>query len=378
MQEETKKRRKYRHEDVLNLFIKSGGCCTFCKKYLFEEWMTHLDTNIGEKCHIRAFELYGPRGKDKTAKEEEINGYENLVLGCPSCHSGIDKKVIAGIITIEKIKELKKLHEDTIKTVLSSIKNTNHQIVKYCHPIGKTKLTIDDDAVRMSAFDSFRFTEPTIINLSGNELEENDVSASIKNIDSKFNSLILTRLTNNETLNICLYAIAPIYLLIYLGTLLNEKINVIPYILRRNPSRWHFDRDKQNNVSFDVIRPKSISINNKIALSINTTAQINSDRIMKTFKDENIDLWEINASVFDFDNISTEQELQEFAILMKQVFEEIGCIYGKDKTIHLFPATSNAISVSIGRCYSGKSTNKLIIYDSRGNGDIFEKILEIE
>lgn len=378
MQKKIIKRRKYKNEDVLNLFIKAGGCCTFCKKYLFEEWMTHLDTNIGEKCHIRAFELYGPRGKDKLAKEEEINGYENLVLGCPSCHSGIDKKVIAGIITIDKIKELKKRHEDTIKTVLNGIKNTNYQIVKYCHPIGSTKLSIDDDAVRMSAFDSFRFTEPTIINLSGNELDENDVDGSIKNIDKKFNTLIMTRLTNNETLNICLYAIAPIYLLIYLGTLLNEKINVVPYILRRNPSRWNFDRNKQTNVSFAVVKPKSISIDNKIALLINTTARINNDRVIKTFKDENVDLWEINASIFGYDNISTEQELQEFSALMKHVLEEIGYIYGKDKTIHLFPATSNAISVSIGRCYSGKSNNKLIIYDSRGNGDIFEKVLEIK
>lgn len=377
MSEESVKKRKYNQEDVLNLFVRSGGCCTFCKKYLFEEWMTHMDTNIGEKCHIRAFKLYGPRGKDKTATAMEINGYENLVLGCPSCHSGIDKQVIAKIITIDKIKELKNKHEETISLVLNNIKNTNYQIVKFSHPIGKTIIPIDDMSIKLSAFDSFRFTDPNIINLSGNELEEGDVEIAIKNIDSKFNTFILTKLANNENLNICLYAIGPIYLLIYLGTLLNEKINVVPYILRRNPSRWNFDNEKQCKVIFNYIKPENISIENEVALIIKTSANINNDRVKNVFKNRNVDLWEINTSNMMYDAISTEQELQDFSIKLKNVLEEIGFIYGKDKIINLFPATCNAISVAIGRCYSEKTHNKLIVFDSRDNGVTFNKMIEL-
>lgn len=377
MSKDTIKKRKYNQEDVLNLFVRSGGCCTFCKKYLFEEWMTHMDTNIGEKCHIRAFSLYGPRSKDKSAYEDEINGYENLVLGCPTCHSGIDKSLISKVITIEKIKELKNRHEETIRSILNSVKNKTHHIVKYCYPIGKTKVTIDDIAIRQSAFDSLRFTDSNIINLSGNELEEGDVESAIKNLNEKFSALVLTRLSNNEVLNICLYSFAPIYLLIYLGTLLNEKFNVIPFILRRNPSRWNFDNEKPERVTFSSEKPKKIIVNNEVALIINSTAKINDDRVRNTLKDKKVDIWEINSSNMTYDSISTEQELQEFSALFKNVVEEIGLKYGKDKKINLFPATSNAISVAMGRCLSNKSLNKLIVFDSENNGQDFIKKIEI-
>ena len=377
MSKDPSKKRKYNQEDVLNLFIKAGGCCTFCKKYLFEEWMTHMDTNIGEKCHIRAFALYGPRGKDTSAYKDEINGYQNLVLGCPTCHSGIDKSLIAKVITIEKIKELKNRHEETIRTALNSVKNMNHQIVKYCYPIGKTKVAIDDIAIRQSAFDSLKFTESNIINLSGNELEEGEVETAIKNLNEKFNALVLTRLSNNESLNICLYSFAPIYLLIYLGTLLNEKFNVIPFVLRRNPLRWNFDVEKTEQVNFSCEKPKKTIIKNEVALVINSTAKIKNERVKDALKDKKVDIWEINSSNMDYDSISTEQELQEFSALFKNVVEEIGLKYGKDKKINLFPATANAVSTAIGRCLSDKSQNKLVIFDSRNNGQDFIKMLEI-
>ena len=98
------------------LWAKSGNRCSICKVELVQN-EKHAGVNliIGEECHIVSAKEKGPRGNVK----EDLNdfdSFENLLLLCANDHKKIDE--FTDIYTVEKLKSIKKLHENWVKTTL--------------------------------------------------------------------------------------------------------------------------------------------------------------------------------------------------------------------------------------------------------------------
>lgn len=70
-------------------------------------------TNIGQIAHIEGVSAKGPRHNPNLSLEE-IDSYENLILLCCNHHKIIDSKKNLGVYTVEKLKEIKKNHENHI------------------------------------------------------------------------------------------------------------------------------------------------------------------------------------------------------------------------------------------------------------------------
>lgn len=69
------------------LFIATGRRCTMCRRGLDIEGGTQ---HIGEMGHIAPSSPDGPRRE--MARPAEIDGFDNLMLLCPTCHRTIDKE----------------------------------------------------------------------------------------------------------------------------------------------------------------------------------------------------------------------------------------------------------------------------------------------
>jgi hypothetical protein len=92
---------------IKKLYAMSGNECAMpgCDTKLFSESGAFL----GVICHINAKNKNGPRFNPKQSNEER-NGYDNLLILCPSCHKIIDSR--EDLYPAEALKEIKRIHED--------------------------------------------------------------------------------------------------------------------------------------------------------------------------------------------------------------------------------------------------------------------------
>jgi hypothetical protein len=91
---------------IKKLFALSGNICAFpgCKQRIIDEY----GNLIGEICHIEAANLGGERF-NPSQSEHERAAFENLIIFCANHHLVTDN---VSLFTVEKLKEMKKLHEE--------------------------------------------------------------------------------------------------------------------------------------------------------------------------------------------------------------------------------------------------------------------------
>ncbi|PFY80043.1 hypothetical protein [Bacillus toyonensis] len=101
------------------LWGKSANRCALsqCRiELVMDEMSTDNPSIIGEECHIIAKEDDGPRGNSNFPKDKR-DLYDNLVLMCNIHHKIIDDQ--EQLYTVEKLKEIKKDHEEWVRNSLS-------------------------------------------------------------------------------------------------------------------------------------------------------------------------------------------------------------------------------------------------------------------
>lgn len=182
------------------------------------------------------------------------------------------------------------------------------------------------------------------------------------------------KLLNNNGANteICVFGLAPQYLLIKFGYELSDKTDA--HIFTKHRGGWIYNNFTENKNVFSIIQPKQINKNNEVALVISSSADISNNRILKTLGN-NIDIWQLKSNKIGIDNINMQEELSQFSVQCINILDNIGNIYGKNKVINLFPAMCNSLAIKFGQSIFHKSHNKIIVYDTINdkNGNIIEK-----
>ena len=98
------------------LWGRAASRCSCCRQDLVIDPLTTDDASlVGEVAHIVAEQPNGPRGlSDLTAAQR--NKYDNLILLCNVHHQQVDDQ--EGYFTVQKLKELKLLHETWVRSRL--------------------------------------------------------------------------------------------------------------------------------------------------------------------------------------------------------------------------------------------------------------------
>lgn len=98
------------------LWGRSGNRCAICRCELIMEATNEDDESIiGDECHIAAKNLGGARN-NHALSDDEVNGYENLLLLCKVHHKMIDDQ--RNTYTVEILKKIKADHEQWIRETL--------------------------------------------------------------------------------------------------------------------------------------------------------------------------------------------------------------------------------------------------------------------
>lgn len=353
-----------------------AGKCEFrgCNNSVVEDMLTGDKSNFSNYAHIIASSENGPRG-NKILSNMLSDDENNIMVLCRNHHKDIDD--FPERYPEDLLKEMKKEHEDFIRDLMNIKKENTATGIKYSFNISDRVPKINDDDVRKCAFKQNYYCKGNIINLSDSKADERKDSVIYElekeNIKRNFHQLVKPLFKKEYVKKIFLCAIAPQPLLIYLGTLFSDISNVDVQQLQREPiQEWYLDSQEDKNFNINVIVPEKK--NKKVALNISITANIDEERIRSVMGEE-CDIIKIESNIHGNDIIKNKNQLEIYKNKIREVYENIKDIYGRECEINIFPAMPISIAIETGRCWMKKIHPNLIIYDEKKG---FKKSLEIK
>jgi hypothetical protein len=350
----------------LVLFVLAGGRCEFngCNQYLLEHELTTQRCIVAEAAHIVAFNEGGARGKT-LPRPEDIHDVSNLMLLCHDCHKLIDDH--PEIYTVSVLEEYKKAHEERIRHVTGLGPDLKTTIMQLKANIRDQSVAIPAAHVTDAVAPRYpRDTRGFVIDLTG--LPDLSNSAYLETATSaikiQLEKFYLPGMDVESTRHISLFALAPIPLLIYLGSRLSNKIPVDLYQLHRDTHNWTW-KTTGEPVDYELKSLRSGTEKSKVALLLSLSGQI-QDETLPSDIDDTFSVYELTlkGQVPHPNFLQTKQDLINFRAAYQLVLRTILARHGNLAAIHLFPAVPAPVAVACGYELLPKVDPSLWVYDN--------------
>ena len=361
------------------LLVKSGGRCEYkgCNKALYQDLVTKKNFNQSYIAHIVADKPGGPRG-DKVRSPLLADDVNNLMLLCDTHHRLIDKieeKQHSESILLE----MKKNHEKRIERLTAISPSMDSYIVTYRANVGLHSPNITYDTVREYLIPNFYpaidySIELGLVNSPFIDKNKSFWRTEIEALESNFNELLKPKIRKNNISHISLFALAPMPLLIKLGTLLNHIHNVEIHQPVKQPKTWNLI-ETYDTIEYEIISPNKH--HEIVAINLSLSATINNDRITNVLGDD-CSIFTITIKNPFNDFLKAKNQLFDFSEKIRILLNEIKSRYEAQTPIHIFPAMPVAIAIELGRAWMPKADMPLIIYDENTANSGFFKALEIK
>jgi SMODS-associated and fused to various effectors sensor domain len=365
----------------LFLYVHAGGRCEFdgCNKYLLEHYPTETAGNFGEQAHIWAFsEKGGPRGKGE-GRPQNINSLSNLMLLCKECHDLVDKNPEK--YTVETLKKFKKAHEDRIHGLTGISKDRDTIPVILRGLINDRLIDISDEEMQEAVAPNYlKRREKIEIDLTSipDSSDEAYWKIAVSAIDRKIERLYSLESKPNCTLRVSVFAMAPIPLLVYLGSKLTDKIDVDLYQRHRNPETWMWSDmvDQTTYTSKCIIQD---DLNEPVSLFINLSGKNDPINSLPCELENQCSVYELTLEGQEPTPLflNTRDDLNRFTSAYLNILAMIRRNHPNVTYIHLFPAVPAPIAIVLGRSRLPKVDPSFKVYDRDKRAGGFVSTLEI-
>lgn len=359
------------------LFVKSGGRCEFmgCNRDLFRHALTKAEGNFADIAHIVAFSPSGPRGS-YPARPKDVHEPQNLMLLCRECHKLVDDHPER--YPVSALKEYKRCHEKRIHHVTSLGPDMATAIVQLKARIAGQAVDIPVAHVTTAIAPRYPIEIPgTVIDLT--HINDGDDSAYYKvatqEIRRKIERIYEPGSDVEKANHISLFALAPIPLLIYLGSLLSNKIAVDPFQRHRNPEGWAWKR-KGPPVEYTFRLRKRGGNNKRVALVLSLSGPVDFETLPSSVQTD-FNVYEITLGnrTPSPNFLKKREDLDRFRDVYRESLDKIHVDHGALSEIHLFPAIPAPIAILCGRELQPKADPHLIVYDyDRAKGERYQTL----
>ena len=361
----------------LIIMVQAGGRCEFdgCNEYLFEHPLTLTAGNFAQFAHIVAFSKEGPRG-DARPERKGINDPDNLMLLCPQCHKLIDND--PDLYRVSTLEKYKRKHEERIRHVTGLGPELKTTVVQLKTKVAGQVVAIPVTQVTEAVAPRY----PTdahgyVIDLTNIDEGDGFFEIAMREIKRQTQRLYERGMNVAETRHISLFALAPIPLLIFLGSQLSNKIPVELFQRHRDTEDWVWKTSGEPvEYKFHKIKPGHDPKN--VALILSLSGKIHLDSLPPGI-DSSYSVYEITLA--DGQPNPTYLRLREDLTKFKEKYQtSLRAVlrdHGQLKIIHLFPAVPAPVAVLCGKELLPKVDPKLKVYDFDKNKGGFNFILEV-
>ena len=363
------------------LWARAAGRCQFsgCNTLLYKSAVTQETVNLAQKAHIYAFSEKGPRGWGpfKTGLTK-LNDISNLMLMCHGCHRKIDQDGGSILYPADLLMLWKTEHEQRVEIVAGIAPEKKSHIVLYGANIGSEKSPLVYHACVAAMFPQrYPATERPVLLSMNSELKDSSPQywqAESQHLLKAFQRKILSPIEDDSCKHFSLFTLAPQPLLIQLGALLTDKMDVDTYQLHREPKGWSW-QDCQDD--FDYIIREPDHFDGIPALIVSLSDHVSCERITRVIG-EDASIWEITLERPHNDFMQAKQQLSLFRRHLRSLVVEIKRAHGEATPLHIFPVMPVSCAIEFGRARMSKADMPWLIYDHDIKTQEFIKAIELK
>jgi SMODS-associated and fused to various effectors sensor domain len=362
----------------IRLWGKAAGRCQYdgCNKPLWLDSLTKAEFNSAYVAHIIADQPNGPRGHEKLSGELKAD-VSNLMLMCDEHHRLIDLEDVEGH-PIEKLRQMKRNHEDRVELLTSIQKEKRSHVILYGANIGHHSTSISwDKAASAMIPERYPAEKPAIeLSLKNSSFKDNEEDfwkIEREQLQRQFNMAVRPRLAMGDFNHFSIFGLAPQPLLIEFGRLLSDIPAAEVYQLHREPPGWKWQSHPEN---FKFIVRKPDTQHKTVALNLSLSATIEEARITSIIGYES-SIWTLTVDNPHNDFLKSREQLTQFRQIFRITMDQIKALHGQDASLYIFPAVPVSVAVEIGRVWMPKSDLPMCVYDHNREIGGFAKALDI-
>lgn len=349
----------------LQLWAQSAGRCEFrgCNKLLYKDHLTQKTSNLAQISHIVAFSPDGARGDPIRSKllEKDIT---NLMLTCLDHGTLIDNKERVSEYPEELLLEFKREHEQRIRLLTDAKEDAKTLVMVLQVPIMGQNIQINTNKVFRAILPKYPAEEvPMNINLTGFTTPPSSdgfFELAAKCIKDEVQASLRKHRNAGQIHHLSVFAIAPVPLLIFFGSLLGDIEEVDLYQYHRDTQDWKWKEDislleygsqtqgQQSFFKLECPAESTLSQGQEIGLLLSLSNTVKREEVEQTLGHTPL-IYEIKCLEPNFDFLKTQHKLEIFGQEVRRVFEEIRKRHSHNCTVHVFAALPAPAAIELGR-----------------------------
>jgi hypothetical protein len=359
------------------LWVKAGGRCTLCKRYLLEGSLTSKEVFVGEGAHIVGQQATAgsPRGL-ADLPEADRDKADNIMLTCSDCHTEIDKAPVAALLTVEELQRRKRAHEDEIfhQTGLTTDRRSTVLRVQGWVRGAAMELSRDTAATAViRSSDRFPFFIPAyhqqgieidLRNLDGEETGERSYyEAARRKIEVIVAQRVHEGIRAEDITHLSVFAVARLPLLVLLGWALEDGIATDVYQRHRSSGTWQWPVDGPVT-SFEVrlLREGAVGGDDAVLIT-NLSGTTHLANLPSELHGAPVFQLSVAGAAHE-DVIANRESLARFEQVVRQFFSGLEVTHRQVRRLHVFGALPVSAAVTLGRSLKARDLRPaVVLYD---------------
>lgn len=368
-------------------WVRAGGVCVLCKRYLLDGALTGLEVSLGELAHIVGQQntAGSPRGLHPMPLRERDTA-DNVLVACESCHEEIDDQLVTGILDVETLIEIKRAHEERIRHVTTLPDDQRTVVLRMIGNLRGNALEVTSaTAAETVVADARKFpwfllsldrlgVEIDLTKLPGEiDADEEYYATARKAIDEVIDIRLHDAIASGAARHVSVFAFARLPLLVYLGGKLDDTFDVDVYQRHRATNGWGWD-PAAPTPTFTATATAPLDEASEAVLVANISGVIDESQLP-------VELAGLPRLVVapdvtpDVDVIRSKAALDAFTRSVRDVFATLDA-HKNIKRLHVFAAAPISAAVQLGRVRDPHIHPTLVIHDRTTGGD-YRRALEI-
>lgn len=377
--------------EQIKVWVRSGGHCALCHRYLLESEINYEFEKLGELAHIvaRANSARAPRGLSELP-EDKRNLSENLLLACGHCHNDIDKESQAQRLDVHWLLAVKESHERRIRDATSLAANDQTVVLRVVGQIRGAATEISGlEAVK--AVNAAADRSPVLKldpSRSGPEIDLRSLPGEEDPIASGYYATACVRISQvlterlqpaverGEIPHLSVFGLARLPLLVYFGSRLDDTISTDIYQRHRASESWDWGA-VGSGLRFDHRLTNAVADNQqrRAVLTVNASGTIDE----RLIPDELVDLPRFTIEPVSGephrDAVRSRASRNSFHDALSRLLGHIEAKHKQVATLHVFAAVPVCAAIILGRSVGWGFHPNLVVYDHVGDG--YERALEV-
>ena len=363
--------------EKIKLWVRAGGRCAFCNKYLLRDQLTVQPLNLAELAHNvgRKATAKSPRGLDPLPIAER-NKAENLLLLCKDHHTLIDDGLKRGEYSVTYLDELKRAHEDRIEYLTDLDVDRETTVVRVIADIRGSAPDVSRETIRQAVLDQARYPRFPLA-FGGQDLEidlrhlpgegtPEYWAAGKQRIDEALDHRLNEGIRRHQVRHLSIFPFARIPLLVYFGYQLDDKVPTTLYQKHRGTDEgWHWD-ETAPAVEFAHSTTRGGDDRSRVTVVLSLSGTVDLTELPAELADTTVVTLAPRDETPNPNLVRSIASLSNFRTALQRLLGELEATH-KGADIHLVAAVPVTAAVACGRSIMRDAHPAVVVYDRQGS-----------